>query len=97
MNSDFEMSGRLGIEAIDRAVALAEECCNYECQRIELSNQPRIAAIRAEVSIHAEEVTDLEARLRAAGRRGDDRVRKIKLLYYGGVALILVVASFFFR
>ena len=69
MEADFRpdmTSGQLGIEAVDRAVVLAEEYCNYECQRIELTNQPRIAAIHAEITIHAEDVTDLEERLREA-------------------------------
>lgn len=99
MESDFtpeRTSGQLGMEAVDRAVALAEECCDYEREYIERSNQPRIEALRAEIVIHADEVADLEARHRAAGRPGDGRIRRRKVAYYLGIALTLVVAGFFF-
>jgi hypothetical protein len=96
MNSNVTTSGQLGIEAVDRAVAVAEEHCKHECQRIELSSQPRIAAIRGEISILAEEVTNLDARIREAGRPGDAHHRRRKLLYYGFVAATLIIASFFF-
>ena len=99
MDSDFKpdkTSGQLGIEAVDRAVALAEECCNHERQYIELRNQARIEALRVEISIHADDVTDLEVRIRAAGRPGDERLRRRKLIYHWGIALTLVVATFFF-
>jgi hypothetical protein len=99
MESDLrteKTSGQLGIEAVDRALALAEECCKHESQRVELRSQPRIAAIRCEMAIHSDQIADLEARLRKAGRPGGDPERRRKVLYYGAIALILIVASFFF-
>lgn len=99
MQSEFraeKTSGQLGIEAVDRAVALAEEHCQFERQYIEYRNLAHIGALQAEMLIHADEVVDLEARIRAAGRPCDERIRRRKLAYYWAIASILVVASFFF-
>jgi len=99
MDSDLRpesIGEQLGLEAVERVVALAEAYCDCEQQRIALTNQPRIEAARAELAICADEVEELEARRRQAERPGDRRAKRRRALYYWTIALTLVFAGFFF-
>lgn len=91
-----ELGERLGLEAVERVVALAEQYCESERQRIELSNQPRIRTIEAELAIDADEFNRLDERLRLAAPPGDTRARRREASYRGAVALVLTTASFAF-
>jgi len=91
-----ELGERLGLEAVERVVALAEQYCESERQRIELSNQPRIRTIEAELAIDADEFNRLDERLRLAAPPGDACARKREAWYRGAMALVLTTASFAF-
>jgi hypothetical protein len=99
MDSDLRpesIGEQLGLEAVERVVALAEAYCDCEQRRIALTNQPRINAARAELAICADEVEELEARRRQAERPSDRRAKRRRALYYWTIALTLVFAGFFF-
>ena len=91
-----ELGERLGLEAVERVLALAEQYSDSERQRIELSNQPRIRTIQAELAIDADEFNRLDERLRLAAPPGDARARKREAWYRGAMALVLTTASFAF-
>jgi hypothetical protein len=87
---------QLGIEGVGSVVSKVEAYCAYEEQRIELTNQPRIVALRLEGSLLLEEEKDLMERLRHAPPPGDIRSRRRKSAYYWGVTIILTIAAFVF-
>jgi|HubBroStandDraft_4_1064222.scaffolds.fasta_scaffold24817_1 hypothetical protein len=87
---------QLGVEGLGSVVSKAEAYCAYEEQRIELTNQPRILALRQEGSLLLEEEKDLTERLRHAPPPGDLRSRRRKAAYYWGVTIVLTVAAFVF-
>lgn len=94
---DAESIGeQLGVEGVGSVVSKVEAYCAYEEQRIELTNQPRIVALRQEGSLLLEEEKDLTERLRHAPPPGDLRSRRRKAAYYWGVTIILTVAAFAF-
>jgi len=87
---------QLGVEGVGSVVSKVEAYCAYEEQRIELTNQPRIVALRQEGSLLLAEERDLVERLRHAPPAGDLRSRRRKAAYYWGVTIILTVAAFVF-
>jgi hypothetical protein len=87
---------QLGVEGVGSVVSKVEAYCAYEEQRIELTNQPRIVALRQEGSLLLEEERDLMERLRHAPPPGNLRSRRRKSAYYWGVTIILTVAAFVF-
>jgi hypothetical protein len=94
---DAESIGeQLGVEGVGSVVSKVEAYCAYEEQRIELTNQPRIVALRQEGSLLLEEERDLTERLRHTPPPGDLRSRRRKSAYYGGVTVILTIAAFVF-
>jgi hypothetical protein len=94
---DAESIGeQLGVEGVGNVVSKVEAYCAYEEQRIELTNQPRIVALRQEGSLLLEEERDLTERLRHAPPPGDLRSRRRKSAYYWGVTIILTIAAFVF-
>ena len=94
---DAESIGeQLGVEGVGSVVSKVEAYCAYEEQRIELTNQPRIVALRQEGSLLLEEERGLAERLRHAPPPGDLRSRRRKSAYYWGVTIILTIAAFVF-
>jgi hypothetical protein len=94
---DAESIGeQLGVEGVGSVVSKVEAYCAYEEQRIELTNQPKILALRQEGSLLLEEERDLMERLRHAPPPGDLRSRRRRAAYYWGVTIILTLAAFVF-
>jgi hypothetical protein len=92
----FEIGRQLGHEGVDHVIGFVERYCECERQRIELVNQARIIALRAEIALFMERERDLKEALRHAPPLGDLRSRRRKALYHWGVVLVLTVAAFFF-
>src|SRR5205823_186799 len=86
----------LGFEGVGSVVTKVEEYCAHEEQRITLTNEPRILAIRAEIAILQDEERNLEERLRQAPPPGDLRSKRRKAAYYWTVTALLVIAAFVF-
>jgi hypothetical protein len=94
---DAESIGeQLGIEGVGSVVSKVEAYCACEEQRIELTNQPRIGALRQEGSLLLEEERALTERLRHAPPPGDLRSRGRKAAYYWGITIVLTIAAFVF-
>jgi len=94
---DAESIGeQLGVEGVGSVVSKVEAYCAYEEQRIELTNQPMILALRQEGSLLLEEERGLMEQLRHAPPPGDLRSRRRRAGYYWGVTIILTLAAFVF-
>jgi hypothetical protein len=91
-----EIGQQLGVESAEATITKVEAYCEYEKQRIELTNHARIVALKAEFSVLLDEERELRERLRHAPPPGDLRLRKRKAVYYSGVALILTAAAVYF-
>jgi hypothetical protein len=87
---------QVGTEAVAHVLERAEDYCKYEEQRIEVANQPKLLALRAELSLLAERERDLKDRVRRASPAGDFSSRRRRSRYYWAVALFLGIAGFFF-
>jgi hypothetical protein len=85
----------LRVSGSDRVTAV-EAYCKHEEQRIELTNQPKILALKYEGSLLQDEERDLIEQLRQAPAPGDLRSRKRRASYYWGVTAILTLAGFVF-
>jgi hypothetical protein len=81
---------------VGNVVTKVEAYCAYEEQRITLTNQPRILALRHEGSLLLEEETALTERLRHAPPSGDIRSRRRRAAYYSGIVIVLTIAAFVF-
>jgi hypothetical protein len=90
------IGNQVGHEAVGNSVQRAEDYCECERQRIEVSNQPKILSLRAEMSILLEKEKDLKDRRRHAPPPGSLQARRRKSRFYWAVAIILAVAGFFF-
>jgi hypothetical protein len=94
---DAESIGeQLGIEGVGSVVSKVEAYCAHEERRIELTNEPKIVALRHEGSLLLEEEKDLTERLRNAPPPGHLRSRRRKAAYYWGVTIMLTIAAFVF-
>ncbi|MFZ0320580.1 MAG: hypothetical protein WAL56_15765 [Candidatus Sulfotelmatobacter sp.] len=94
---DAETIGeQLGVEGVGSVVSKVEAYCAYEEQRIGLTNQPRILALRQEGSFLLEEERELTDRLRHAPPPGDIRSRRKRTVYYWGITVVLTIAAFVF-
>ena len=91
-----DIGEQLGVESVETAVGKVEAFCKYEEQRIELTNQPKILALKYEGSLLQDEERDLIERLKQAPAPGDLRSRQRRASYYWGVAAILTLAGFVF-
>lgn len=99
MNTEFEfkyLGGQLGEEAANRTSNLLAELCSCERTRIELSNQPRIAALRLEGARLAQAHDSLMERQRHAAPPGQFRVRRLNYYYYSIVAAFLAISGYIF-
>jgi cell division protein FtsB len=91
-----DIGEQLGVESVETAVGKVEKYCQYEEQRIALTNQPKILALKYEGSLLQDEERDLIERLRQAPPPGDLRSRKLRASYYWGVTAVLTLAGFAF-
>ncbi len=91
-----EIGQQLGVESAEATITKVEAYCAYERQRIELTNQARIVALKGEGTHLLDEECELRARLRNAPPPGDLRLRRRKALYYWAVALVLTAAGLYF-
>jgi hypothetical protein len=91
-----EIGQRLGVESAEATITKVEAYCEYEKQRIELTNRAKIVALKAEFTLLLDEERELRKRLRNEPPSGDLRLRKRKTVYYWVVALILTAAGLYF-
>jgi len=87
---------RLGFDGVETIVSRVGAYCECERRRIDLTNQPRILAARAEGANLQERERDLKEQLRNAPPPGDLRSRRREVLYNGVTAGVLIVAALFF-
>lgn len=91
-----DIGEQLGTEGVGSVVSKVEAYCAYEEQRITLTNQPRIVALRAEASLLLDEERALADRLKSAPPSGDVRSRRRRAFYYGSITAFLTIAAFVF-
>jgi hypothetical protein len=91
-----EIGSRLGSEAAEHIARRAEDYCECERQRIELSNQARIIALHVEGSRLTKLERQVEDRLRLAPPSSDSRRGKCKAYFYWFTGIVLAIAAFFF-
>ncbi|PYU64742.1 MAG: hypothetical protein DMG49_25825, partial [Acidobacteria bacterium] len=86
----------LGRKALAEVLSKAHSYCECEKERIALTNDARITAIRAELALLQGEEKKLAERLHKALPPGDITERRRKAIYYWTVTVFLTVAGFFF-
>jgi hypothetical protein len=86
----------LGGKALAEVLTKAHHYCEYETQRIALTNNSKITALRAELALLHDEDKKLQERLQRALPPGDLKERRRKAIYYWSVTAFLTVAAFFF-
>jgi len=86
----------LGRTAVAEVLSKAHNYCDHETQRIALTNNSKIGALRAELALLHEEQKKLQERLQRALPAGDLKDRRRKAIYYWSVTAFLAVAAFFF-
>jgi len=84
----------LGNDGYKQLIEHACAVCEHERQRIELSNQSRIAALQDEGVALQERETDLTKRIYIAKPPHEERTRVRRIYYCRTVAVVLIVASF---
>jgi hypothetical protein len=87
------VGGQVGYEAADHALQRAQDYCDSERQHIEAANQPKILALRAEMSFLMDLESDLKGRIHRAPPAGDLRSRRRKSQYYWAAALAFWVVG----
>ena len=91
-----DIGSQVGSEAVEHIARRAEDYCECERQRIELTNQARINALHVEGARLTRYERQLEERLRLAPLPGAVRSQKRKARYQWIIGVILGVAAFFF-
>ena len=91
--SNESVGGQVGYEAADHGLQRAREYCDSERQHIEASNQPKITALRAEMTFLLNREASLKERIRSAPPAGDIRSRRRRSRYYWAAALIFWVVG----
>lgn len=87
------VGGQVAYEAADHTLHRAQEYCDSERQHIEAANQPRIMALRAQMSFLVDRESNLRERIRHAPPAGDFRSRQRKSRYYWTVFVVLWVVG----
>jgi hypothetical protein len=85
-----------GCKAVAEVLTKAHNYCEYETQRIALTNNSKISALRAQLALLHGEDRKLQERLQRAVPAGDLKERRRKAIYYWSVTAFLAVAAFFF-
>jgi len=91
-----EIGQQLGVESAEATITKVEAYCEYEKQRIELTNQAKIVALKAEFSLLLDDERELRERLRHAPPPGNIRLRNRKAAYYWVAAVVLTAAALYF-
>ena len=86
----------LGRKALAEVLSKAHSYCECEKERIALTNDAKITALRAELALLQGEEKKLAERLHKALPAGDLKERRRKAVYYWTVTVFLTVAGFFF-
>lgn len=92
-HSNEPVGGQIGTEAADHVLHQAQEYCDSARQHIEVTNQPKIIALKAQMSLLVDEERELKERIRRAPPAGDFRSRRRKSRYYWAVFAILWVVG----
>jgi len=87
---------QLGYDAVEHVARRAEDFSDHERQRIALTNEARINALRVEGRYLIEREHQLEERLRQAEPPGRGGLRKFKERYCWVIGALLTAAAFFF-
>jgi hypothetical protein len=91
-----DLGSRFGNEAAEHIAKRAEAYCEYERERIELSNQPRIMELHFEGKHLATRERELPERLQRTAPPLALPSRRRRARYYWAVGIILTLAAFFF-
>ena len=86
----------IGTEAAVRTEEHAGEYCTRERQRIELTNQPAILALRGKIGVLKDTADDIEARIPKGAPPGEAQSHRRKALLFWSVAALLSIAGFVF-
>jgi len=95
-NDIIDAGTGFGNEAAEHLDRRAEAYSDYERQRIELTNQPRVNALHVEGQYLVQRECQLEERLMRAAPAADLRRRRQRARYYWTSGIILTLAAFFF-
>ena len=95
-NNQPGVGGELGDEATQHVERRSTDYCAAERQRIELSNQPKILALRGKIATLNESVRDLDERIRLAPPPSEELTRKKKSRFYWTITILLSLAGFLF-
>ena len=96
-NNQPGVGGELGDEATQHVERRSTDYCAAERQRIELTNQPKLLALRAKIATLNESVHDLEERIRLAPPPSEELTRKKKSRFYWTITIVLTPLDFSFR
>jgi hypothetical protein len=86
----------LGNEAAEHIAQRADDYCECERQRIELSNEAQINALNVEGTRLTTRERQIEDKIRLSAYSGDNRGGKRKASFYWFAGILLSVAAFFF-
>ena len=92
----YGVGHEIGTGAAVRTEEHATEYCARERQRIELTNQPTILALRGKIGVLKDTADDIESRIPQAAPPGEARSRTRKALFYWSLAALLCIAGFVF-
>ncbi len=95
-NNQPGVGGELGDEATQHVERRSTDYCAAERQRIELTNQPKILALRGKIATLNESIRDLEERIRLAPPPSEELTRKKKSRFYWTITILLTAAGFLF-
>lgn len=94
INGTAAMGQRLGADGAEQLLKRAEMVCEWERKRIELVNQPALAARKAQFAIALEDVHLLKERLYHSEPAGNQRVLRGKITILWVIASVLMVSGF---
>lgn len=92
--ADRPVGEQLGNEGFDHFIERAGVLCECERRRIDLANQPLIAAKKAEYGSELKKYDELKVRLYQARPPHEERARRRRIIYCWVVATVLIVAGF---
>jgi hypothetical protein len=95
-NEIIDVGSQLGNEAAGHIAQRAEDYCEYERRRIELSNEAQINALNVEGTRLTKRERQVEERIRVAAHSSDNRSRKRKAYFYWLTGILFGIAAFFF-
>ncbi len=91
-----DLAEQLAMESLTGVIQKVEACCQHECQRIALVNEPRIVGLRTEYAQLLLEERELTNALRHAPPLGMPEHRERPAAYTWSVVVVLTIAGFIF-